>query len=52
METYIKDNLIDITYKSELTPHLKLPLNQRFWGVGLIRALNLLTFCVRKLSAH
>ncbi len=33
MEIYIKNNLFDITYKSELTPHLK--------GAVLIRANNL-----------
>jgi hypothetical protein len=49
MERYIKNNLDDITYLSELTPAaLQRKAKQR----GLIRTHNLLRLASRKLCAH
>jgi hypothetical protein len=45
METYVKNKVIDITYKSELILDI-------FDVKDLIRTYNLLTLCVRKLCAH
>ena len=46
MEQYIKDNVSDITYKAELTPH---PENHSYvvcWlGVGLNSHSNLCSLC-------
>jgi hypothetical protein len=53
MEHYIKNNLSDITYMPELTPH---PANRLhsygFLGVGLIRTLTYSRLRARKSSAH
>ena len=45
MEIYIKNNVNDITYQSELILDI-------FDVKDLIRTDNLLTLCVRKLCAH
>ena len=52
METYI-NNVTDITYQSELTPHPENYSYVAFWlGEGLIRPSNLRSLSFRKLWAH
>jgi len=46
MELYIKNNVSDITYLPELTPH---PV---YWVWGLIRTITYSHLRVRKLCAH
>jgi len=52
METYIKGNIIDITYQSELTPAVSLCEAKRNKAAGVNSPKQLTFASLRKLWAH